>query len=90
LISSPSVRGYIFNDSDIEEIAGVLNAYPGVMYRPEKTRKIFASWSCRKSIMIGRALKHYEMVRVVRNMGKIENPWVSCYFICLNNLILIV
>lgn len=67
----------MFDQNDIEEMAAVLQVYPHCMYRPEKIRKIFASWACRSSIMIGKALKEYEMKRVVVNMGKIENPWVS-------------
>jgi DNA mismatch repair ATPase MutL len=78
----------MFGKSDIEEICGVLNVHPGMMviieidffkislqYRPEKLRKIFASWSCRMSVMIGKQLKLCDMKKIVRNMGTLDNPW---------------
>ncbi|KAI6191921.1 CBR-PMS-2 protein [Aphelenchoides bicaudatus] len=75
LVSAPSVRGITLGASEVEEIAGVLNKYPGMMYRPQRVRAIFASWACRSSIMVGKALKPYEMRRIVRNMADMENPW---------------
>lgn len=43
--------------------------------RPSKVRKMFAMRACRSSIMIGRALSHQQMERVVRHMGEMERPW---------------
>ena len=47
------------------------------MTRLPKIRSMFASRACRMSIMIGKALSRNQMVKVVRNLGKIEQPW-SC------------
>lgn len=43
--------------------------------RPSKVRKMFAMRACRSSIMIGKALSHRQMERVVRHMGEMEKPW---------------
>lgn len=36
---------------------------------------MFASRACRKSVMIGTALNHNEMKRLIDHMGEIEQPW---------------
>ncbi|VDM82176.1 unnamed protein product [Strongylus vulgaris] len=51
--------------ADIEEILAVVSEFPGVMYRPAKLRKIFASRACRKSVMIGTALTTNQMKSVI-------------------------
>lgn len=43
--------------------------------RPSKVRKMFAMRACRSSIMIGKALSHRQMEKVVRHMGDMEKPW---------------
>lgn len=43
--------------------------------RPSKVRKMFAMRACRSSIMIGKALSHRQMEKVVRHMGEMERPW---------------
>ncbi|KAG8166845.1 hypothetical protein KVR01_002534 [Diaporthe batatas] len=43
--------------------------------RPSKVRKMFAMRACRSSIMIGKALSHRQMEKVVRHMGEMEKPW---------------
>ncbi|EPB65965.1 MutL dimerization domain protein [Ancylostoma ceylanicum] len=53
--------GFEFQDKDIEEILAVVSEFPGVMYRPAKLRRIFASRACRKSVMIGTALTTNQM-----------------------------
>ncbi|ROW14533.1 hypothetical protein VPNG_03114 [Cytospora leucostoma] len=45
------------------------------MPRPSKVRKMFAMRACRSSIMIGKALSHRQMEKVVRHMGDMEKPW---------------
>lgn len=42
----------------------VLSEFPGIMYRPVKLRRLFASRACRKSIMIGTALNTSQMEKV--------------------------
>jgi DNA mismatch repair protein PMS2 len=43
--------------------------------RPSKVRKMFAMRACRSSVMIGKALSHRQMEKVVRHMGGMEKPW---------------
>ncbi|KAH8751999.1 hypothetical protein F5883DRAFT_206663 [Diaporthe sp. PMI_573] len=43
--------------------------------RPSKVRKMFAMRACRSSVMIGKALSHRQMDKVVRHMGDMERPW---------------
>ncbi|KAK3092069.1 hypothetical protein FSP39_024887 [Pinctada imbricata] len=47
----------------------------GVMCRPTRVRQMFASRACRKSIMIGTALRKSEMKKLIFHMGEIEQPW---------------
>ncbi|VDO81279.1 unnamed protein product [Heligmosomoides polygyrus] len=48
------------------EILTVVSEFPGVMYRPAKLRRIFASRACRKSVMIGTALTTAQMQSVIK------------------------
>lgn len=47
----------------------------GTVVRPSKVRTMFASRACRSSIMIGRALKHSEMRRILANLAGLYAPW---------------
>ncbi|ETN85512.1 DNA mismatch repair protein [Necator americanus] len=67
LVSSPVLHSWQFDKSDIEEILAVVSEFPGVMYRPAKLRRIFASRACRKSVMIGTALSTNQMQTVVES-----------------------
>lgn len=53
------------------------DAPPGSVCRPSRIRDMFASRACRKSVMIGMALKRATMKNLVTHMGEIEQPWVS-------------
>uniref|UniRef100_A0A0N4ZR31 DNA mismatch repair protein MLH2 n=1 Tax=Parastrongyloides trichosuri TaxID=131310 RepID=A0A0N4ZR31_PARTI len=75
LINTPSLNGYIFESSDVEEMAVHLAEYPGLIYRPSKIRKIFASKACRKSVMIGTPLTKQKMKTIVENLATLEIPW---------------
>lgn len=37
---------------------------------------MFASRACRKSVMVGKALTHGDMKKLVDHMGDIDQPWV--------------
>lgn len=50
---------------DVEEMVAVLTDFSGIMYRPSRLRKLFASKACRKSVMIGTALNKSQMIRVI-------------------------
>ncbi|TMS36304.1 hypothetical protein L596_003499 [Steinernema carpocapsae] len=71
----PVLHNWHFDAKDIDEILAALTEFPGVMYRPSKLKKIFASRACRSSVMIGKALSPNEMKRIVRNMTNMIHPW---------------
>ena len=56
----------------------MLSDSPGVMCRPSRERKMFASLACRTSIMVGTALTQAQMKKIVCLMGEIEHPW-NCH-----------
>ena len=75
LVSLPMSKNWTFGVEDIEELIFMLSDSPGVMCRPSRVRKMFASRACRMSIMVGTALNQAQMKRVVCHMGEIEHPW---------------
>ncbi|KAI9830938.1 MAG: hypothetical protein M1819_005321 [Sarea resinae] len=48
---------------------------PTPIPRPSKIRKLLAMRACRSSIMIGTALSHARMRRVVADMAALDKPW---------------
>ncbi|KAK2152798.1 hypothetical protein LSH36_317g00024 [Paralvinella palmiformis] len=66
---------FVIDEDDIEELIFMLTDSPGVMCRPSRIRQMFASRSCRKSIMIGTALNKTEMKKLVSHMGELDQPW---------------
>ncbi|XP_037611495.1 mismatch repair endonuclease PMS2 isoform X1 [Sebastes umbrosus] len=75
LVSLPTSKNWTFGPADIEELIFMLSDSPGVMCRPSRVRQMFASRSCRKSVMIGTALSVSEMKKLLVHMGEIEHPW---------------
>ncbi|KAK4193668.1 mismatch repair endonuclease PMS2 [Podospora australis] len=79
LLSLPLSRETTFDLADLEELIFLLGDNPTsnatTVPRPSKVRKMFAMRACRSSIMIGRALSHKQMEKVVRHMGEMEKPW---------------
>ena len=75
LVSAPVSKNWSFGKEDIEELLFMLSDAPNIMCRPTRIRMMFASRSCRKSIMIGTALKKSEMKKLLVHMGEIEQPW---------------
>lgn len=59
------------DDNNRDSAAGTRRYIP----RPSKVRKMFAMRACRSSVMIGKALSHRQMEKVVRHMGGMEKPW---------------
>lgn len=45
------------------------------LLRPKKVYSMLASRACRSSIMVGRALEHKTMKKVVTNLATLESPW---------------
>jgi DNA mismatch repair protein PMS2 len=78
LLTLPLSRETTFSLADLEELIFLLSENPTssatTVPRPSKVRKMFAMRACRSSIMIGRALSHRQMEKVVRNMGEMEKP----------------
>lgn len=79
LLSLPLSRETTFSLADLEELIFLLSDNPTssatTVPRPSKVRKMFAMRACRSSIMVGKALTHRQMEKVVRNMGGMEKPW---------------
>ena len=75
LVSLPMSKNWTFGVEDIEELIFMLSDSPGVMCRPSRVRKMFASRACRMSIMVGTALNQAQMKKIVCHMGEIEQPW---------------
>ena len=72
LVSLPMSKNWTFGVEDIEELIFMLSDSPGVMCRPSRVRKMFASRACRMSIMAGTALNQAQMKKVVCYTG--EDP----------------
>lgn len=82
LKAQPSSKNTIFVCDDLQEIVDMLksstwegSAMQVRVLRPPRIRAMFASRACRKSIMIGTALKMGQMRNVVRNLASIQHPW---------------
>ncbi|XP_054285964.1 mismatch repair endonuclease PMS2-like [Macrosteles quadrilineatus] len=75
LASVPMSRNWTFGKEDVDELLFMLQDAPGTLCRPSRVRAMFASRACRKSVMIGSALSHAEMKRLLVHMGEIEQPW---------------
>lgn len=75
LVSVPVSKNWTYGVEDVEELIFMLSDSPGVMCRPSRVRKMFASRACRMSTMIGTALSREEMRKIVNHMGEMDHPW---------------
>ncbi|EDO31419.1 predicted protein [Nematostella vectensis] len=75
LVSVPTSKNWTFGVEDVEELIFMLSDAPGILCRPTRVRKMFASRACRMSIMVGTALSHAHMQGIVGHMGQMEHPW---------------
>ncbi|KAI9279945.1 hypothetical protein BC943DRAFT_331431 [Umbelopsis sp. AD052] len=75
IISQPVSKNTMFNTKDFEELVFLLSDRPGEMVRCSKTRAMFASRACRRSVMIGDSLGKGQMIKIIRNMSTIDQPW---------------
>ncbi|CAA9995215.1 unnamed protein product [Nesidiocoris tenuis] len=73
----PLSANRVFGKADVDELLFMLQDANDqhVTCRPSGVRAMFASRACRKSVMIGTALNHKEMKRLVTQMGTIDHPW---------------
>lgn len=78
LLGKPFSKNWEFGKEDIDELIFMLHDAPeGTVCRPSRISAMFASRACRKSIMIGTALKKSTMRQLIQHMGEMEQPWVS-------------
>ncbi|CAO3632457.1 unnamed protein product [Cunninghamella echinulata] len=75
IISQPFSKNTMLDKKDISELVHLINERPGEMVRCSRIRGMFASRACRKSVMIGDSLNKSQMIKIIRNMGKIDQPW---------------
>ncbi|CRK26279.1 hypothetical protein BN1708_014454 [Verticillium longisporum] len=79
LVALPLSRETTFTLADLEELISLLGDHDltgtSPAPRPSKVRKMFAMRACRSSIMVGKALTHRQMERLVRHMGELDKPW---------------
>ncbi|KAA8496696.1 Mismatch repair endonuclease pms1 [Porphyridium purpureum] len=90
LSAVPVLNGVVFGDGDLFELVqyirehGIpqedgqtLSGRALLIRASQRIRAIHASKACRKSIMIGTALKRQTMEQVVSNLSGLQSPW-SC------------
>lgn len=76
LTAVPSIQGVTFDHRDVDELLFLLTDAPdGQMCRPSRVRDVIASKACRMSVMIGTALNHAQMKRLVHRMSELKQPW---------------
>lgn len=75
LLTIPMSKNWLFGKEDIEEMLFMLREAPTEHCRPSRVRAMFASRACRKSVMIGTALKKSDMRTLVDHMAEIDKPW---------------
>uniref|UniRef100_A0A1A9VQJ7 DNA mismatch repair protein S5 domain-containing protein n=1 Tax=Glossina austeni TaxID=7395 RepID=A0A1A9VQJ7_GLOAU len=76
LLGKPFSKNWEFGKEDIDELIFMLQDAPeGTVCRPSRISAMFASRACRKSIMIGTALKKSTMRQLIQHMGEMEQPW---------------
>ncbi|KAI9272541.1 hypothetical protein BY458DRAFT_474099 [Sporodiniella umbellata] len=75
VISQPVTKRAMFDHKDFSEIVHLLTENPGEMVRCSRNRATFASMACHKAVRIGQHLKISKMIKIVRNMGEIDQPW---------------
>lgn len=82
LTGMPVSGHWQFGQEDIEELIFLIRE-GGVedkehhMFRPSRVRQMLASRACRTAVMIGTALNNSEMLKLIKQMAQMENPW-SC------------
>jgi DNA mismatch repair protein PMS2 len=66
-----------FGNNAVRRYAGSLgkDTAEKIIVRLPKAIAMFASRACRTSIMIGKALSHTEMDRIVKRLKDVEQPW---------------
>jgi len=78
LASLPMSKNWTFGKEDIDELIFMLSEAgedSAEHFRPSRVRAMFASRACRSSVMVGTSLSRQDMLRLVRHMGEIEQPW---------------
>ena len=92
LTAVPTSGNWSFGPSDVDELLFMLQESPVyddpqqnkevnqlmmAQYRPSRVRAMFASRACRRSVMVGDPLTIPQMKKLVSQLGKLKQPWVS-------------
>ncbi|KAI8086554.1 mismatch repair endonuclease PMS2 [Halteromyces radiatus] len=75
VLSQPFSKNTMLDKKDISELVYLISERPGEMVRCSRIRSMFASRACRKSVMIGDSLNKQQMIKIIRHMGEINQPW---------------
>jgi len=78
LASLPISKNWTFGKEDIDELIFMLSEAGDEStehFRPSRVRAMFASRACRSSVMVGTSLSKQDMIKLIRHMGEIEQPW---------------
>ena len=78
LIAVPFSKTTQFGVDDVHELASVISNSSEKDVSKSRLPKIIAmiaSRACRSSIMIGRALKFNEMIKIVKRLQELDQPW---------------
>ncbi|CBY24580.1 unnamed protein product [Oikopleura dioica] len=70
----PRVGKSTLGEEDVHEMLFLINE-GDFNPKPSKIRRINAMAACRSSVMIGEALKTYQMERMLKNMSTMDQPW---------------
>ncbi|CAG0884917.1 unnamed protein product [Cyprideis torosa] len=77
----PVSRETALGKGDVEELLFMLEDSGGVFaegrrnLRPSRVRSLLASRACRSSVMVGTALTHSQMQRIVSGLAQLDQPW---------------
>eukprot|EP00981_Chlorochromonas_danica_P001198 scaffold262_cov164-Ochromonas_danica.AAC.22 len=87
LLSVPFSKEQTFGVEDVLELASMVadglgerglllrNSNASTALRLPKLLALYASRACRSAVMIGKALREAEMVRIVRQLEGLDQPW---------------
>lgn len=80
---------FMLQDSPLNQEEGCSNVSQASLarYRPSRVRAMFASRACRKAIMVGDPLTSTQMTKLLHQLSKLQQPWVTS-LVVYRNLIL--
>uniref|UniRef100_A0AC35UBJ4 MutL_C domain-containing protein n=1 Tax=Rhabditophanes sp. KR3021 TaxID=114890 RepID=A0AC35UBJ4_9BILA len=75
LTALPVVAKCQYETSDLIQMLDNLLNFPNSNCVPKKTKALFASMACRKSVMIGKPLSFRQMRSIVEHLEDLKAPW---------------